>query len=196
MLFFCAVCVLHSLGWEIGVWRWGAVPCLGPGGLAFRCKPDWTAGRRSGWTGWQRDDVFRSQQVIWAVNTESSLQNFQKLQKYSNYHHEEFHMFMSRSRSERGHRHSGMCGNKSHFDAGCAEKRRQKQAWNSRQRVSGICQSEADSESKWLFGKSNCSRGITSSQKVVERFTKIHFETMYAVVFAGTYSIFMFSISE
>jgi len=72
------VCTLHSLGLVIGVLRSGEVPCLGPGGLVSRCRPDWTAERRSGWTGRQRDDVFRPQQVTWTVKTESSLQYWTK----------------------------------------------------------------------------------------------------------------------
>lgn len=78
---------------------------------------------------------------------------------------------VSRSRSERGRRCGCMCRSEARFDAGCAEKRGRQQTWNSGRRFCGISQSEADAESEWLFRKSYCGGGITSSGKMSQIFT-------------------------
>lgn len=82
------------------------------------------------------------------------------------------------SRSAGGCQCGGMCGNKSQFDVGCAEKWRQQQTWNLSQCVCAIGQSEADAESQWLFGKSNWNRGITANKKKWSNLYCVQFDSL------------------
>lgn len=76
-----------------------------------------------------------------------------------------------------------MCGCKPQFDAGCAEKKRQWHIRNSGQSVSGNSQSDANAESKWLFGESDCSRGVSNGMNTSQSLLSCEWPFFKVVVF-------------